>query len=101
MRRGASFQATDGTPPKGRWDMRSYLDAWKQALLASTAHDLPCDREVLSVVTTGSPGRYDGDRGCGYRVTYDTTKDDEALTVRLLLTGRVPVGAPASGAPTE
>jgi hypothetical protein len=98
-----TFEATDGSVRNGKptpWKFDA--TAQEDALLASAAHDLPCDRGAIRRV--GNPS---GDNlsegnildGCGQRVTYRWTYDDDKHTGRAVLVGKVPTGAAAHDAP--
>ena len=98
-----AFEATDGSVRNGAlspWHFDG--PAQEDALLASAVRDLPCDRGAITRL-----GKPSGDNlaegnmleGCGQRVTYKWTYDDEKRTGRVVLAGKVPTGAPPTTAP--
>jgi hypothetical protein len=101
------FEATDG----GRYGSSNPMNA-EEAVLASAAHDLPCERSSIVVVEAQHLPEHYVLRGCGQSVTYDsvTVEGDSDVVVRFKLVGRIPIpglprasagpGQPSSG-PTE
>jgi hypothetical protein len=61
------FTATDGTVHDALGAMG---DAARDAALSSAAHDLPCARASITVVSADSEGLPTVFDGCGQRVTY-------------------------------
>ncbi len=74
-RQRMEYEATDGTA-HGAWfgdEIRSNDAMSVEAVLASAAHDLPCDRASLKVVGTDEHGFGNVVDGCGQRITYQIT----------------------------
>ncbi|HEY6464121.1 MAG TPA: hypothetical protein VIY73_28325 [Polyangiaceae bacterium] len=104
------YEATDGTSHSAWFDEETHAnDAMSvEAVLASAAHDLPCDRASLKVLGTDAHGFGNVVEGCGQRVTYQISDVGEQPAPGLrgpvrkhkyIVVGRMPLSTPASPAP--
>ena len=110
-RQRMEYEATDGTSHSAWFDdeIRSKDATSVEAVLASAAHDLPCDRASLKVIGTDEHGFGNVVEGCGQRITYQISEVGDQPTAgptgpvrkhKYIVIGRMPLSAPPSLVPS-